>query len=95
LAAEKIAGKMAQSDPRLPGSCFQSLDDIGFDRYFAGWQTPGVGSLRSRRDFDLAMPDAEIETHLCASRGKTAYEGMWRGSARRIVPLSGSTRAVS
>ena len=34
MAAEKIAGEMAQGNPRLPGACFQCLDDIGLDGYF-------------------------------------------------------------
>ena len=34
LPAEKIAGEIAQGNPRLPGACFQCLDDIGLDGYF-------------------------------------------------------------
>jgi len=34
LAAKKIADEMAQGNPRLPGACFQSSDDIGLDGYF-------------------------------------------------------------
>ena len=34
LAAEKIAGEMAQGNPCLPGAGFQRLDDIGLDGYF-------------------------------------------------------------
>ena len=40
------------------------------------------------------MPDAEIETHLCASQGKTANARMWRGGSGRIGH-SETTRALT
>jgi len=45
---------------------YQGLKPVRKARGLA--QTPGLWSLRSRRDFYLAMSDAEIEKHLCASR---------------------------
>ena len=59
-------------------------EDVQHRRCTAGWRRLlGLG-VCDPEDFDLAMPDAEIETHLCASRGKTAYARMWRGGSGRI-----------
>jgi hypothetical protein len=44
-----------------------------YDRRLA--QTPVFGSLRSRRHLYPAMSDAEIEKHLCASRGSPLWPG--------------------